>query len=55
MKAQLTEEKALAQSTGWASIPYVGYLPFSSANYLVSTGKYEVCCWGYILKQKQER
>lgn len=52
----MTEEEALAQSTGWVKMNRLeGYLPFSAANYLVGTGKYQYhqsCCWGYIVEKK---
>ena len=53
----MTEEEALAQSTGWADQAkgLFGYLPFLAANVLVGTGKYEFHqsgCWGYIVRRK---
>jgi hypothetical protein len=49
----MTEEEALASSTGWTKGEYIGYLGFHAANFLVGTGKYQFhqsCCWGYTLK-----
>ena len=51
-----TEESALANSTGWVRgmDGLYGYLPFSAANFLVGTGRYEFhqCgCWGYVVKR----
>jgi hypothetical protein len=50
----MTEETALASSTGWAHGDYIGYLGFKAANFLVSTKKYEFADagpWGYVVRK----
>lgn len=52
----MTEDAALAQSTGWVRglDDLYGYLPFRAANFLVGTGRYvfeQVCAWGYVVKR----
>lgn len=57
------EAEALATSTGFVDLHQdgyhlVGYLPFSAANYLVGTARWEfqqVSCWGYVVRQREER
>lgn len=51
----MNENDALAKSTKWVDADGLnGYLPFSAANFLVGTGRYEYfqcCCWGYIVRK----
>lgn len=50
----MTEEEALATSTGWAKGEYIGYLGFRAVNVLLATKKYQLhqsCAWGYTLKK----
>ncbi len=55
----MTTQEALAKSTGWFQTDgLIGYLPFTTANFLVGTGKYSFescCCWGDTIKAKADR
>lgn len=50
----MEDKIALSKSNGWVNMDgLTGYYPFSAANYLVCTKKYEffqVCWQGYVLK-----
>lgn len=52
----MTEDDALALSTGWVDYPNVrGYLPFKAVNPLLATGKWvikQATCWGYVVERR---
>lgn len=50
----MSEEKALAMSTGYFQDGRIGFLPFEAANFLVGTGRYQfetVGFFGYVISK----
>lgn len=51
----MSEDEALAKSTGWVNYPDIrGYLPFKAANALAATGNWkfkQATCWGYVMER----